>query len=44
MYIYDIITQTFVEFYYRDLNTPSVMIVKKYHARVKMVGYGTNVH
>ena len=24
MYIYDIITETFVEFYYRDLNTPNV--------------------
>ena len=23
MYIYDIITETFVEFYYRDLNTPT---------------------
>ena len=24
MYIYDIITETFVEFYYRDLNKPIV--------------------
>ena len=24
MYINDILTETFVEFYYRDLNTPSV--------------------
>ena len=27
MYIYDIITETFVEFYYRDLETPIVCIV-----------------
>ena len=24
MYIYDTITETVVEFYYRDLNTPSI--------------------
>ena len=27
MYIYDIITETFVEFYYRDLNTPTVSLL-----------------
>ena len=29
MYIYDIITETFVEFYYRDLNTPTIYVQKR---------------